>query len=67
MREILSSISRYHLGKTNQDTSFDIDQNQAGLVGGSSRQGHLAYGMVLVGVDMALLEIYLFLYKFGLF
>ena len=29
--------------------------------------GNLAYGMVLIGVDMDLLELYLFLYKFGLF
>ena len=31
------------------------------------KQGNLIYGMVFVGVDMALREFYLFLNKFGLF
>ena len=36
IREIMSSISHYSLGKTNQDTRYDIDQNQAAFVNGSS-------------------------------
>ena len=38
IREILSSLSHYHLDKTNQDTRYDIEQNQAGFVNGSSQQ-----------------------------
>ena len=33
--EILSSMSHYCSGKTNEDTRYDIDQNQAALVNGS--------------------------------
>ena len=32
-----------------------------------NKQGNLAYGMVLVGVYMALLELYIFSYKFDFF
>ena len=61
------SIYHYRLGKTNQDTRYEIDQNQAALVNGSSRQIRKFNLWNGFGVDMALLELYLFLYKFGLF
>ena len=32
-----------------------------------NKQGNLTHGMVLVGVYMALLELYIFSYKFGFF
>ena len=35
---MLSSISHYQLGKTNQDTRYGIDLNEAALLNGSSRQ-----------------------------
>ena len=54
IREILSSISYYHLDKTNQDTRYDIDQNQATFVNGGSLRIRKLSLWSCYGVDMAL-------------
>ena len=44
----------YRLGKTNQDTRYDTDQNQAAFVNGSSQKIRKFSVWNGFGVDMAL-------------
>ena len=54
IREILSFTSHYRLGKTNQDTRYNIDQNWAGFVNGSSQRIKKFSLWNGYGLDMAL-------------